>query len=572
MSTPLKVTELNAFSGGMNNVTAPYLIGKDEAAVLANVDLRRGAMWSMPRPIHAHNTDMAYFYQYKKQLYTYGSWRSNVLWDNKWYWSDGATTGKVLPDGTEKSLGLPTPVVPIEATPGGDGPHTGDFKYTYTFYDNATGVESAPAPLTSYITATDQDISLTGFETLPTDATHYRIYRIGGYLPYFMLVDMTDQVSFTDNLDDSQIDGRILETLRNGLPPLGLHHLTEMNGRMFGSIGNKLYFSALGNPDSWYIYDIIPAQDIIKGIAKAPGGLVVMGETWINLLQGTDPLNFRLKVLSDKVGLVDASSISYIDQNVIWLANHGICLSDGYTIRQLTADRIEDIQGIRPTGAQTLNNIYYMAFKPELFPAEDLFPSDTLYPNAVVGTGGIDQGILTLDFKRGNGFAYKIIDVPDIVYLDKLDGEIAIETGDFSKPLWENCDEPAFFDCFDWVECDSAEISYLNKFQLDMLNQLDHLAEIDYLSPLMVDGTTATLKEYDKVRVIFKGIFKVQVLFDNDRLIMERNLQSVAEWSYEHAIIGIPNEDNKAYSIRFRVQGRGVVKGIQYTYKNRDLP
>ena len=105
-----------------------------------------------------------------------------------------------------------------------------------------------------------------------------------------------------------------------------------------------------------------------------------------------------------------------------------------------------------------------------------------------------------------------------------------------------------------------------------MLNQLDHLAPMDYISPLMVDGTTATLKEYDKVRIVFKGIFKVQVLFDNDRLIVERNIQSVADWAYDFALLGIPNEDNKAYSIRFAVQGRGVVKGIQYTYKYRELP
>ncbi len=569
----LQVTELNAFSGGMNNVTAPYLIAKDESTLLINVDLRRGAMWSMPREIKHSDIMQAYFYQYKRVVYTYGSWRSNVLWDNKWYWSDGAYTGKMLPDGTEYELGLPTPALTPTAIPDtAEGPHTGDFKYTYTFYNEDTGVESAPSALSKYAIATENNIVLDNFDALPVDATSYRVYRIGGFLPYFTMVINTKTLPYTDNLDDTQIDGRQLQTLRNGPPPHGIHYFTELGGRLYGAVGNMLYYSAIGNPDSWYIYDYIPSQDTIMGLAKVPGGLLIMGETWTNILKGNSPLNFNLKVVSDKVGMVNCSSLAYIDQNAVWLASHGVVLSDGYSIQQLTADRIEDIQGIRPTGAATLNNVYFMAYKPQLFPSDGLLPSPSLYPNAVKGTGGVDQGILTLDFKRGNGFSYRILDFYEVTYLSSLDGEIAIINGNSIDSGFPVCDDIGFPNCDDWMPCSGFELAYINKFDPSMLEQLDHLADIDYISPLMVDGTTVTLKEYDKVRVVYKGVFKITVMFDNDRVILERTIQSRAEWTYDYAMLGIPNDDNKAYSIRVRVEGRGVVKGIQYTYKMRELP
>ncbi len=569
---PLTVTELNTFNGGMNNVTAPYLLRRDESTLLVNIDLRRGSMYSMARPIKHSDAKQAYFYQFKDTVYYFGSWRSNVLWDNKWYWSDGASTGKVLLDGKERPLGLPTPLMAPDCTSSGTGPHTGDFKYCYTFYDNLTGVESAPSPLSSYVSATDNTINVKINEMIPIEATHYRIYRIGGYLPYFMLVEMTTIDDYGDSLDDTQIDGRILNTIRNGPPPQGIHYFTELNGRLFGAAGNKLYYSAIGNPDSWYVYDFIPCQNTVKGLAKVPGGLIVFGDSWCNILKGNDPMNFVLRELSNDIGMVDAQSLNYIDQSAIWLSNNGVCASDGYSIQQLTVDRIENIHGIRPAGSAVKNNTYYLAFKPELYPAPNLYPSPDLYPNGVRGTGGIDQGILTMDFKRGQGYAYKVLDIVDVTYIAELDGEVAAIKGVPGQALFAECESPAYDDCSEFSSCTGWELAYIDKVNIGMLFDYDNLAELDYISPLMIDGTTTTLKEYDKVRVLFKGRFALQVLFDNDRLISEIYLDSSTIENYTFMEMKIPNEDNRAYSIRFKVTGKGIIKGIQYTYKMRELP
>jgi len=569
----LRVNELNVFSGGMNTVEAPYLIDSSESTLLINADIRRGAIWSMPERMKKLDLSYLYWFQFKGDIYQYGTWRSNVVWDNTWYWADGAFTGKVLPDGTELPLGLPTPTVrPTLTSTGVDtGIHEGEFRYCYTFLDSTTGTESAPSPLSAYISVTKEDIVIDNFETLPPSVDTYRIYRIGGYLPYFMLVEeiKAADLPYIDSLDESQIRGTILGTLRNGPPPSGINYLTEMNGRVYAAEGNKLYYSAVGNPDSWYNYDFISVKDEVLGLAKAPGGLLVFGNTWTLLLRGDDPHNFQLQVLSDKVGLIKAESINYVGSSVIWLSNHGVVISDGYTINQLTSDKIEEVSGIVPTGSQVLNNVYYMSFKPELYPAEDLYPSESLYPNGVKGVAGVTQGILAMDFKRGKGYSYKIINHPDIEYLDVVDGVIGITNGQWNKPAY-NCDITAYSDCLDFTLCSGLELAYLTSptYSNDIL--LDELSEIEYISPLLIDGTNSTMKEYERIRLLFKGVFKLEVYFDNNRKVAEKWFISTPENKYQYSELGIPNDDDKAYSIRFKLTGRGVLKGLQYTYKYRE--
>ena len=573
MSTPSTITELNSFSGGINNVTAPYLIAKDESVTSINMDIKKGAMWSMPVPLLFSQVQHTYFYQFNNVVYSYGSWRSNALWDNRWYWTDGVDTGKVLIDGTEKTLGLPSPIAPLTIAPEATaGPHKGDFKYTYTFYDNTTGVESAPAPLTTYLTIDQFDILVSGFEVLPADATHYRLYRIGGYLPYFTLVDTLEGTvtSYIDTLDDTQIDGRLLQTIRNGAPPEGIKYFTEMNGRLYGSVDNKLYFSALGNPDSWYVYDSIPFQNIIKGIAKVPGGLLVIGDKWTNILKGSDPINFRAKVVSDKIGIVDASSIAYIDETAIWLAENGVVISNGYTIQQVTIDKIEDLK-VAPVGANVTNNVYYLGYRPQLVPHKGLYPRKDLHPSGTSGNGTVDQGVIAIDFKRGHGgYSYRLIETNNLIYLGTLNGDVAGVLGKATHAL--ECEAIAFPECLDYISCSGNELVYLAKSSIDNFIKPSNLMPLSYLSPVLIDGTTVTMKEYDKVRISFKGIFIIQILFDNDRLLLEREIVSLVNNEYDYAEIGIPNTDNKAYSIRFKIEGIGVIKGIQYSKKFRELP
>lgn len=575
----LNLTEVLDFTGGMSTVKAMHLIDKTEAVISTNVDIKNGSLRSVPRPNHLRGVAGSYFVEFKGEVYEYANWRSNAILDNKLYWSNGSETGKIMENGDELAIGLPTPIGSLGLAPTGvgSGAHVGDFKYTYTFYSSETGVESAPASLPLYLTVDQDNIVVTGFQALPLHANMYRLYRIGGYLPRFQMVAQIDpdeeDLPYIDSLDDTEIDGRIMQTLRAGTPPVGIQFFTELGGRMYGALGSHLYYSAVGNADSWYVADFFILQDAITGIAKAQGGLLIFGRTFTYMLQGSAPQNFRLRVVSDVLGCVSASSISYIGGRAIWLGESGIYTSDSYSIHNLSADKIERMFGLEASSSVTLNDVYYLSFRPSLYPHYELYPDPNQFPSAVQGTGGVESGVIAIDFKRGKGFSYGLRNIRNVASIGIIGSELHVVT---SVPAITFLDCDSSLGCFSTLQCTNHDISIV-----DIMTGQGYLP-LAYLSPQFIDGTFSTLKEYDKVRVNFRGDFVLTVIFANGDVavteilrskLVDASLQGGLEFSEDNlVIVGIPNGANRSESIQFLVVGVGTIKSIQYSYKMRELP
>lgn len=561
------VTEIQDFTGGVNTLVAPHLIKKSEAVRLINSDIRLGSLQSMPNLNYAQSLlNGAYFYEFNNKVYSYGNFRSNVLWDGKWYWSDGVNIGKVLPDGSELSLGINPPVNRAEVIETIDegGVHTGELNYTYTFYSSTTGVESAPAPLSGYIKVDKKDIELSGFSPLPSSADTYRLYRVGGYLPRFLLVDSfgSSGLPYIDKLDDTQIDGRTLQTLRTNVPPSGMENLVELNGRLFGSLGNKLYYSALGNPDAWYVSDYFITGGKIVDLAIVPAGVLVLGPDYVNLLYGSGPENFRLKLITNQLGCVGKESVAYVGDSVVWLSDKQIVMSNGYQISNLTSFKIDRLAGLYPTGAVSENDVYYISFKPSLFPADDLYPSDVLFPDSIQGTDGIQRGIIAIDFKRGDGFSYKLIEYDDIITIGMVKGNINVSTG--GTNIIAPCNIPVFPDCISFMNCTDYALNIMNLYSGQGLTRLY------YTSPRMTDNSKATLKQYDKVRINFVGTFNIKIFLGGLDARVDTNIEGF-DVDDNSVIIGIPNKDNFGHWIQFEIEGIGIITSVQYSWKFREL-
>jgi hypothetical protein len=506
-----------------------------------------------------------YFYEFNKAVHTYSRYRDNVTWDNKWYWADGINTGKMLSDGTEMDLGIATPTIPCDLNGVIDGRHTGAFKYTYTFYSTDTGIESAPAPLQKeYLNTASEDIEVSNMEPLPANADMYRLYRIGGYLPYFTLVrELTSNNLFLDDIDDTQVDGRHIQTMQSGLPPAGLQNITEFNGRFYGSVGNKVYYSALGNPDAWYNSDYFVARDYIVAIANSPGGILVMGRFFTMMMYGTQPTDYKMKTLSDHLGCIDKRSLAYLGDSAIWLSHRSFVMSNGYSVTDITAHKIDNLRGFIPTSAIVDDNTYYMSFAPALVPMDDLFPEDTLYPNLIEGTAGLDEGIIAMDFKRGNGYSYKVISNEDMIALGMVRGEAHVSTGT-AKGSSIPCDDVMFPTCLDPLSCSDYALNRMSVYNGQ------GLAPLKYLSPKLVDGSLGMLKQYDKVRIFYTGLFDIKVIFDDGHTVVEQTMANLNDTD-GFAIIGIPNNNNLSHSVRFLIEGVGIIYSIQYSWKEREI-
>jgi len=573
-------TELLDFTGGMNTVTAPHLLPMNEALELTNVDIRYGSLKSITNLDNNASAQGKFFVEYRNNLYYYNDWRSNALIDDKMYWSNGVATGKILPDGTELPLGIPTPSTAIVQTLSGavdSGVHKGDYKYTYTFYSTTTGVESAPAKLPHYISPNEQNVSLSGLEALPASADRYRIYRIGGYLTRFTLVDTIEaaDLPYTDDIDDSLIDGRLLHTLRSGTPPAGVKNFVELNGRLFGSVENKVYFSGLGNPDAWYTDDFFNLPNEVIALAKVPAGLLVLGRGYVYLLFGASPTSFRTKVVSDYLGCITNKSIAYYNERVLWLGVDGIMASDGYSVQNLTYRKIDSITSMNISSAAVANDVYYLSFKPVRVPSTILVPSNDLYPGSVRGASleddGFTEGLIALDFRRGNQYSYLYQAYNNVTSLGIYKGELYLILDGTKEPIL--CEQT--FKC-NTVFCYGEQILAKLGGSLGATYK-----KLSYVSPQLIDGSYATLKEYDKVRINFVGKFNVTIIFANLTNVIETVIDSPKVITSELelladadsvAIIGIPNDNNKSYSIQFKVEGVGIVKSIQYSWSNRELP
>lgn len=585
----LQNSELVNFTGGMNTVVAPHLLPVDESVQLTNVDVKYGSLKSTNIIDPTSTALNKFFFEYRNELIWYDEWRANALVDNKLYWSNGIVSGKVLEDGSELNLGIPTPEnilrqlplgIPLSDVPEEDldeheaGVHKGDFKYTYTFYSSTTGVESAPARLPGYVYLDEQNVQLSNFEVLPEEADRYRIYRIGGYLAQFTLVaTVEDPTNFEDDLDDTVIDGRLLQTLRSGPPPALIANFVELNGRLYGSVKNKLYFSGLGAPDSWYVNDFFVLPDTITAIAKTPAGLLVMGRRYVYLMFGASPSTFRLKVISDYLGCVSNRSIAYYNGKVLWLGEDGILASDGYDIDNLTYRKIERISDMNIFSSIVVNDIYYVVFKPLLVPSETLYPADDLLPGGVRGVNISNeaQGMIAMDFKRGRSYSYQYLNYPNIISIGLYKGEMYVIADSSQTPI--SCSQT--FSCLEPF-CYGDYI--LSKFSNN--SPFSAYKKLQYLSPQLIDGSFSTLKEYDKVRINFIGTFTVKVIFSSGDVVVEDTIESeelisndleLNDGEDRVAIIGIPNGSNKSYSIQFLIEGYGILRSIQYSWKPWEL-
>ncbi len=547
----LQVSEVMDFTGGTNTVVAPHLIKKSEALYLVNADIDFGSLKSVVNLNRLGDLNGSHFVDFNNKVYSYQGWRSNTRQNNNLYWSDGKSTGKILWDGRELPLGITTPTTVPTISLDGSGPHKGDFKYTYTFYSNETDVESAPCKLPDYLYADSNSLKISGMQSLPANANRYRIYRIGGYLPRFTLVAEVETNSYRDSLDDTEIDGRLLHTMRCGTPPEGLKNMTELNGRLFGSVGTKIYFSALGNADAWYISDhyIMPSE--VVGIASSATGLIILGRDYVYNLAGTSPQNFRLRVISNYIGCVAAESIAYIAGLAIWLSEAGVCTSNGSGIENITFNKIDNIDIKNITSSMVINNIYTLHFIPDV-------PGD---PN-----------ILVMDFRLGDKYSFYYLKYERIGSIGNIQDKPSLSTV-ATDVIFMPCNEPLMCDSF--IPCSEYNLNTLGD------EQDNGLTTLVYASPQFVEGSLGTLKEYDKVRITFSGKFNVKVLFSGLDVVVEETIENNAKLTkFEGAeypenqsvILGIPNNNNTSYSISFVIKGVGSIKSIQYSWKPRELP
>jgi hypothetical protein len=233
------------------------------------------------------------------------------------------------------------------------------FTYYYAFVNSETGHVSNVSPLSSstgIIAGQQVTISGVGMQNTPSgpygqdpQVDSLEIFRNtdgGGF--WYLLATIPNPGTatspgtwtYTDTTPDADLDTAISAPigLLNSLPPAGLVDLDYFEGRLFGSVGNFLYYNTAADnasllnvtqngvpSESWIPTNFIPFNAPITRIVAVGSGLIVCTtlDTW--LVEGQNLLNggFNPRKILANHGLRFYSLLSY----------------DGSTVYMYTSDR-----------------------------------------------------------------------------------------------------------------------------------------------------------------------------------------------------------------------------------------
>lgn len=529
--------QLNQFNGGLSTRLDPSLIAANEAVYYTNIDNTDATLKSAKHYLSSDEEARDYFYRFKgKWLSSYVA-RDYLEYDNVLYFTEQDNKAKKTVDAvTIHNLGIEAPpdkalldtdnVTPIVDTNGkpvvtifpqavdptvDEDPISATnitLTYTYTYWNDADGTESAPATPSGELALTAGKVVALSNITVSNDpqVTHIRIYRIQAGVGTTMqlvkqipnnLTATRDAVSTTDLTT-------VLDTYDNQTPPLGLQYLVEAYGVLFGAVGNKLHFSKIGKPNYWPASQSFLIKSTITGLLPIQNGIFVYTLSETFMLVGSTIEDFELIPVSNEYGCNSHKSCKLVKNTPVWSCLDGIASwSNGY-IQIMSKDKLGK---------------FTMQIKDTAVWDETYFVLDT------------DGNLLAMDLRFN--LAFKRYD-----FIEKL-----ADVGAFDGVLYGIAKERV-------VTLFSGE---------DM--------EFSWRSALLTEGSITIHKMYNNVYMYFQGEFTVKVYIDGD-LVQEKKLLSHEKPKFED--LKVPQERQRGYSMQFDVRGVGKIWEIEYKAVGRE--
>jgi hypothetical protein len=220
----------------------------------------------------------------------------------------------------------------------------GDYIGVYTYYNTASGAESNYSPVSNTLTlAADKKINWTGVTASSNGQCNARrLYRtlVGQQGEYFYVDQIGDNVTTTYTGDNVlEEDMGLAAGTKNGTPPGTCLHLEIFQERAWVTDGTDVYYSELGLPESYGVYNYIPVSPDdghqVSGI-KAFNERLLIGKTnAVYYLTGTDEMSFELRTLTDRHGVAAHHSMKTSEGLCFWFGGDNFYMTDGNSVRSI---------------------------------------------------------------------------------------------------------------------------------------------------------------------------------------------------------------------------------------------
>jgi len=387
--------KINNWVGGMNTLVSPHNIQPSEGIVVENSHINTTSLRSLKGREFNRDLEGNYFKYFKAGDSVISSSRKATFAEYRdvMYMLDGNAPTKTLADGSTYPIGItpPSTILSIESddedvntvlqTVLGDvdidevvqallddtieppKTLTGTYRYVYTYYNKPHNIESVPSRLSNKLEVDNESIKVSDI-VLSDDpqTTHIRLYRIGGTLNQYSLVAELDNVSqhYVDSVTDWGIAGSwVLDSFHNYKPLGKLENLTLTYSMLFGSVGDKLYYSMKTKLEYWDKTHFIDFDSEITGIGATQNGILVFTKFSTYVITGNDHTTFSKFLLSDEQGCINHHTIAYVDNTLIWVSTDGVCSSNGGNITLVTKEKLRDFDLVT-TNAVVYDNAYYL--------------------------------------------------------------------------------------------------------------------------------------------------------------------------------------------------------------------
>ena len=359
------MAQLNQFNGGLNKRVAPHIININEGVIYENIDNSKVSL----APIKSYKDENTivekYLINFKDTWVSSSTRRDYQEFQEKLYFSDSVGKPQKSNDGiTWYNLGIDKPMQKPDTTISGTGQLNGMLQYCYTYYNINDGAESIPSEYSTELEVNAQKVDITLRASDDNQVTTIRLYRLGGNLPNMQLVTELPNIdtTYTDNIEDLDIDGHVLNSFNNEPAPIGLKYLTEHNAMFFGVKGDKLYYSDIAYVNNWSPYNFIDFDDTLTGIGATGNGLLVFTKYKTYIVTGTSPITLSKYLLSSNQGCVEHKTISFAKNTLLWLSTDGICTSNGGDILVASRDKLGKLYIDKPEDSVVYDDVYYLAY------------------------------------------------------------------------------------------------------------------------------------------------------------------------------------------------------------------
>ncbi len=318
---------------------------------------------------------------------------------------------------------------------------------------------------------------------------------------------------YTDSTHDADL-GLPPTNIGGSPPPSGINYLTEHKGRLYGSVRNRVYFSEYGDPHNWSASSYIVLPEEITALGSTYNGLLMFAKARIDVLLGVDLSSYQTRLVSKTEGCVSYRSVQEAEGVVVFLSSNALCSCDGSRVTNISEDK--------------LGNIFTFD---KSFKLQDVSSSAYINKVYVIAT---NYFFLVMDLRRG----VKFYSFSDNSYAKEGYDSITASTGT--------------------VYGHRAGATY-------SLASSKALSLLEFKSGDNTEGGVTNLKEYDKVRIAFRGVFEVIIYVDGVEVQRVDVVSSVKAFE----TIGIPKDSQRGLQITYSVAGVGIMYGIDYTVIGR---